>query len=372
MTDVQNHKFLRTNGRQEIRTGLLYDLCQVGERLKIFPLVMPRLGKFVSGPYASIITFHDISVRGDELSYCITVDALEETIQYLIKYFNIVPLSHVIDAIEGTRKLESPALALTFDDGRKSFVTHAVPILRRQKISAAVSVVTRTLEPSFSIWTDIVEQLVAVRETVRIPKYLDYIGSLETGTFARKRAAVVRLKAYLRYLPFRRREAAVRELLRLNEIREDQFSGEGLYLTREDIPGLLEAGVEICSHSHSHEVFSLLSREEARSELITSKRILEEITGKKIDCFAFPSGTRSDFRPQDVSLAKEVGYRGALTTVRGSLRLSRGAFLLPRIEAPGGYEEQPLALFSGLLASESVMCARREKTLTPLQETTNV
>jgi len=366
LTEGQNRR-LSINGRgsgEYFRP--LHSLCRVGQRLGIFPFVMSRLGSLLSGPHASIITFHDIRAKGDELSYGITIDALEDTVRYFIKCFNVVPLSHIIDAIEGKRELEPPALAITFDDGRKSFVTHALPILRKHDISAAVSIVTKTLEPSFALWTDVVEQLVANLERVRLPKYLDYVASLETGTFPLKRAAVIRLKAYLRYLPLGRREAAVGELLRLNEIKEQDLSTSGLYLTREDIPELLESGVEICSHSHSHEVFSLLSREEARSELITSKRILEETTGKKVDCFAFPSGTRSDFRPQDVSLVREAGYRAALTTVRGAVRLSGGAFLLPRIEAPGGYEEQPLALFSCLAAVESLMCAKREKTLKSL------
>lgn len=342
---------------------MLHGVCRVGERLGVFPFVGSRLGHLISGAQASIITFHDICARGDELSYGTTVDALEETIRYFTRHFNVVPLSQVLEALEGKRKLAPPVLAITFDDGRKSFVTHALPILRKYNVGATVSIVTKTLDPSFVLWTDLVERLVAGLERVNLPRYLDHVGSLDTDTFPLKKAAVIRLKAYLRYLPVRRREAAVRELFRANGITEQELSTTGLYLTREDILKLLEAGIEIGSHSHSHEVFSLLSKEEARSELITSKRILEEITGNKVDSFAFPSGTRADFRPQDVFLAREAGYVAALTTVRGAVRLSKGLFLLPRIEAPGGYEEQPLALFSCLMAVESLRCAARERIL---------
>ncbi|MCX5799987.1 MAG: glycosyltransferase [Candidatus Eisenbacteria bacterium] len=340
--------------------------CRLGEKSGVFPFVTSRVGPLISGPQASIVTFHDVWARGDELSYGISPEALEESIRYVTKHFNVVPLSHVLDAIEGKRELTPPALAITFDDGRRSFLTHAVPVLRNHGVSAAVSIVTKTLEPSFVIWTDLVEELVACLENVRLPKYLDYVESLETGTFPLKRAAVIRLKAYLRYLPARRRQAAVRELLRVNDVKERELPCSRLYLSREDVLQLLESGMEICSHSHSHEVFSLLSKEEARSELLTSKHILEEIAGKKVDCFAFPSGTRADFRPLDVSLAREAGYRAVLSTVRGVVRLSSGAFLLPRIEAPGGYEELPLPVFSCLSAVESVLCAKRERTLKSL------
>ena len=342
---------------------LLQDVCRFGERLGVFPFVSSHIGRVISGPHASIITFHDICARGDELSYGITIDALEETILYFTRHFNVVPLSQVLEAMQGKRELVPPALTITFDDGRKSFITHALPILRKHNVGATVSIVTKTLDPSFVLWTDLVEQLVTNLNRINLPRYLDFVGSLETDTFPLKRAAVIRLKAYLRYLPFRRREAAVRELLKANRSKEEELSTAGLYLTREDVTKLLDAGIEIGSHSHSHEVFSLLSKEEARSELATSKRVLEEITGKKVDSFAFPSGTRADFRPQDVSLARECGYAAALTTVRGAVRLSRSLFLLPRIEAPGGYEDQPLALFSCLMAVESLRCAARERIL---------
>ena len=345
-----------------------HGLCLLGEKLGIFHPVMSRMGRAISGPQASIVTFHDVLARGDEPTYGISSDALEESIQYFARTFNVVPLSHILDAIDGHRALKPPTLAITFDDGKKSFLTHALPVLQKYRLCATVFIVTKTLEPSFALWTDIVEQLVARLESVRLPRYLGYGPSLDASTRPLKRETVIRLKAYLRYLPARRREAAIRELLRANELSQGELSTAGLYLTRQDIPELLKSGIEIGSHSHSHEVFSLLSQEEARSELVTSKLTLEKITGKTVECFAFPNGTRADFRPHDVSLAKEEGYRAALTTMRGNVRLSEGQFLLPRIEAPGGYEDLPLVLFSGLSALESLLCSKREKTLKSLSK----
>jgi glycosyltransferase involved in cell wall biosynthesis/peptidoglycan/xylan/chitin deacetylase (PgdA/CDA1 family) len=361
--------------KRSLGSRLVHSVCRLGERKGLFTLVRSRIGPAISGKHAWVVTFHDIRSKENELSYSVTQDVFEETIRYFTRNFNVVPLREIVDAVWGKERFEAPTLAVTFDDGRRSFLTHGLPVLREYGVSATVFLISKTLDPSFVVWTDTVEQLVYRLETVRVPRYLGYVTSIDSSSFALKRAAVVTLKAHLRYLPVRRREVAVRELLRVNGLTGEELHTGRLYLKMEDIPQLVKAEVEIGSHSHTHEVFSLLSREEARRELITSKRVLEDVSGRPVVFFAFPCGTRGDFRPQDVSLAREAGYRAALTTVRGAVGLKRGQFLLPRMEAPGGYEEQPLSLFSGLSAYESLMCGRRQKTLKPLldeQKRTNV
>jgi glycosyltransferase involved in cell wall biosynthesis len=347
----------------------VHAVCRFGEKAGVFGLVRRQLGPAVSGEHAWIVTFHDIRPRGKELSYGMTPDAFEDTIRYLTQNFNVVPLRDIVDAVWGKERLEAPALAVTFDDGRRSFLTHGLPVLREYGVSATMFLISKTLDPSFSIWTDVVERLVAERDTIVLPRYLGYLPSIRADSFNRKQNAVITLKAFLRYLPVRRRNVAIKELLAVNGLGQESLHMSGLYMNREEISQLVRADVEIGSHSHSHEVFSLLSREEARSELLTSKRILEEASGKPVTCFAFPCGTKGDFRPQDVSLVLEAGYRAAFTTVRGVVGLRRGQFLLPRLEAPGGYEEQPLSLFSGLSAYESLMCRKREREFKTLAET---
>ncbi len=362
-------------GRRGLGSRLVHSVCRAGESSGVFTRIRSTVGPALSGEHVWIATFHDICSAADELSYGITQDAFEETIRYFTQNFNVVPLRSVIDATWGKEKLETPALALTFDDGRRSFLTQGLPVLREYGITATAFLISKTLDPSFAVWTDTVEQLVARLETVRFPRYLGYLQSLDSSDFVSKRAAVVKLKAYLRYLPARRREVAIRELLSVNGLTAEELETKNLYLKEEDIPQLVKANVEIGSHSHTHEVFSLLSREEARREIITSKRVLEQASGRPVTYFAFPSGTRGDFRPQDVSLVREAGYRAAFTTVRGAVRLNQGQFLLPRMEAPGGYEEQSLSLFSGLTAYESLVCGRRERALKSLadeQKRTNV
>ena len=342
-----------------------------------------RVGRALSGPHAWIVTFHDVCTAGDELTYGVDVQTFEQTLRHFKTHFDVVPLSRVLElAAAGPGGAASrgagtgrPLLAVTFDDGRKSLVTHALPVLKKHGICATAFIISKTLDPAFLIWTDVVEWLVGQLDRVTLPKYLGYAVSIDTGDFVRKRDAVITLKSFLRYMPARRREMALRDLFLVNGLATDTLCPGGLYLSGDDLKTLVESGIEIGSHSHTHEVFSLLSVEEARGELMTSKRVLEEAAGRPVRYFAFPNGTAADFRPQDVALAREAGFEAVLTTVRGAVSLTPGQFLLPRIEAPGGYEEQPLNLFSCLLALESMMAGvkqRRLRSLTRQRESINV
>lgn len=76
-----------------------------------------------------------------------------------------------------------------------------------------------------------------------------------------------------------------------------------------DIKGLVEAGMEVGSHAHRHEMMSELSVESAEKALHKSKAILEEITGKPVVSVAYPYGSlpRSYKR-----IAQNAGYHFGL------------------------------------------------------------
>lgn len=94
-----------------------------------------------------------------------------------------------------------------------------------------------------------------------------------------------------------------------------------------DLSSLLEAGMEVGSHSLTHACPSTLSPDALRHELAESKRVLEEGLGAAVDFVSSPTGYDSRrFGP----LAREAGYRAALQGVIGLNRRSTGLFALRR------------------------------------------
>ena len=98
------------------------------------------------------------------------------------------------------------------------------------------------------------------------------------------------------------------ELIDITSFDRNHFSR---MLTKQDLAFLHSEGIEIGSHSHTHAILSNLPNEEVEFELSHSKKILEEITGEKINVIAYPNGKKN----KDVELiAKKNGYEIFLET----------------------------------------------------------
>jgi len=86
------------------------------------------------------------------------------------------------------------------------------------------------------------------------------------------------------------------------------------YLTRAQIKEMHEMGHTIGSHSHSHKMFNILNDKDARYELLTSKKIIEEIIENEIHHFAFPGGK---YKFNQIAIANQIGYSKIYTSDEG-------------------------------------------------------
>lgn len=94
------------------------------------------------------------------------------------------------------------------------------------------------------------------------------------------------------------------------------FIGKDGYLSANDLKFLAKHPlVTIGSHTVSHRHLTKISKQDARFELRESKKVLEEITGEKIDLLAYPYG---DCNPEIERLSEECGYRAAWSVWNGN------------------------------------------------------
>ena len=96
------------------------------------------------------------------------------------------------------------------------------------------------------------------------------------------------------------------------EVRE---GGEADPLMNESqIKDWLAAGHWIGAHTCTHPRWSLLSRKEAKEEIFSGKKKLEDRFGTPIEHFAYPYG---DYNETTVELVQEAGFQTACTMHRG-------------------------------------------------------
>lgn len=99
-------------------------------------------------------------------------------------------------------------------------------------------------------------------------------------------------------------------------------------LSWEQIKEMHDYGISIQSHTHTHASLTKLQNEAVREELLISKRIIEKELKTKVDFLCYPKGY---FNSGVMAIAKETGYRGAVTTKRGVVKEGDNPYNLKRI-----------------------------------------
>jgi len=105
-------------------------------------------------------------------------------------------------------------------------------------------------------------------------------------------------------------------------------------LTWDDVREMAGLGFEIGSHTVYHPDMARIPLDEARRELVESKRTLEEKVGKPVRYFAYPFGGREHFAGDRLTLVYEAGYEGCVSAFGGFVRPGGGDAILPREAAP--------------------------------------
>lgn len=117
-------------------------------------------------------------------------------------------------------------------------------------------------------------------------------------------------------------------------LNSENFAGKNFKaspLTWDEIRAMDKAGIAFGSHSKTHAVLSKISPEQMRSELIDSKKRIEEMLGHRIDSFAYPFGGLDSFNDMTKEALQNGGYRRAFTNIMGYNSLSSDKFTLRRI-----------------------------------------
>jgi peptidoglycan/xylan/chitin deacetylase (PgdA/CDA1 family) len=118
------------------------------------------------------------------------------------------------------------------------------------------------------------------------------------------------------------------------------------FLTTNEIKELVASGlVEIGSHTLNHSYLKQTSYNEAKRQIVQSKKVLEHAFHIQVDTFAYPFGA---FDAQAIELVKEASYSAALTVMPGSYISNDNLYLLPRIrpeELLGGNTATMLDMF---------------------------
>jgi peptidoglycan/xylan/chitin deacetylase (PgdA/CDA1 family)/SAM-dependent methyltransferase len=231
------------------------------------------------------------------------------------------------------------SVAVTFDDGYAGVLHHALPILERWKIPAAVFLSTGSLGAKAEFWWDELQRI--IWEAKGDPagwKWLAEEARVRLRPSAAREDAYRYLNEQIRVLPPKR---IIRELDRLRrEVHAGRKPARAdlLPLTWAEADRLVKHPlITVGAHTIDHPWMSGLSAKEQRKELEDSRCELESRLGWPIQWLAYPFGGRDSETAETLHLAREAGYAYACANVKGAVRGKSDCFWIPRV-TPGEVE----------------------------------
>lgn len=247
---------------------MIYRLRRHGDVVIMYHNVLPK-------------TKQDLNMRN------IAVADFHQSLDYLKKKVDVVPLREIL-----TTKSNSARVSITFDDGLVNNLHHALPVLEDLKLHATFFVPTPWINGNNMLWPDELSRILS-----KVKGDVEFDDRKFTRVYKNQFREVVggeKLEnALLKVHPFSV-DGILTKLKNDAGIDLDKDlapEDEWRVMKGEEIKILSASNyVEIGSHSVSHKYLPLLNDQQLISELVESKRYLEQVCRKDIDMFAFPFG----------------------------------------------------------------------------------
>ena len=264
--------------------------------------------------------------------------------------FAIVPLDEVPDRLADRRGDAGRFVALTFDDGYRDNRDHALPILKRHAAPWTMFVTSDYASGRGRLWWLELEEV--VRRLDRIEVAMDGRTTvLPSRTAAEKKAAFAAAYRDLRQGPEERLRGTIAGWCEIAGLDGYRLVRD-LCLDWDELAALShEPGVTIGAHTVSHPMLAKHDAETARREIHDGRTEIETRLGLTVRHLAFPVGDPTSAGPREFALARDAGYRTAVTTRPGHLFPGHAAHLtaLPRVSINGLHQTEAAsrALMSG-------------------------
>jgi peptidoglycan/xylan/chitin deacetylase (PgdA/CDA1 family) len=280
-----------------------------------------------------ILMYHSIGPRRKGSSDNDVVDTLafKKQIEYLCANYEILSLDTLVKLMYEKKGLPGKAVVITFDDGHKSDFIYAYPILKRHRIPATIFLTTGHVGSGELLWQQKVAYVFAHTEITQLDT--DDLGSYRLKSMRDRRRARLSCVQKLNAMPKDKKNHSIEELLRATRISIPADLGKQLLLSWDEIREICANGIRLGAHTISHPRLASLPIEEARREIIESKKDIEQRTSQKVTSFAYPFGTPKDFDDTTAKLVKEAGFECAVTTIPGWISPKADLYSLGRVGA---------------------------------------
>jgi len=293
-----------------------------------------HVGRFINRNKAIILMYHNFCKSVDEkhANVCIPIGDFEQHIKYLKRFYNIISLPDLVEAMRQKKPFPPNAVAITFDDGYKNNYSLAYPIIKKYNISVTIFLVSGYIGSGDYLW---VNQLAyAINETQKKTLDISFNGKrfqYALGTPKEKKNSCADIKDKLKQLNAHELEKALMILYAELGFQQDK-AGADTYqmLSWEDILAMRNGLVDFGSHTVTHSSLTSISDAQKLGEIDGSRDNLQKKLNTCVDYFCYPNGLY-DNKIKEMVIRN---YAAAVTIKSGFVTQGTDLYALPRFWTP--------------------------------------
>jgi peptidoglycan/xylan/chitin deacetylase (PgdA/CDA1 family) len=249
---------------------------------------------------------------------------LARQLAYLKRAFQVVPLAEIVQRLELGASVDG-LVALTFDDGLRSQVEVAYPLLERYGLPATFFLCPQLVEERAWLWT----------HEARLR--FSFLEPEEQRRFARGLGAPAALDPFIDWMKRLKHPSRV-AVERTLRVATPYFAADWQDhedcdpASWEELRRMSRSLVSFGSHTLTHPMLRSLRLEALQEELRDSRRLIEERLGRAAEFFAYPDGEHHAAAREFV----RAYYRGAFVCAPQAVEPGVDHYLLPRLALPRG------------------------------------
>jgi peptidoglycan/xylan/chitin deacetylase (PgdA/CDA1 family) len=258
---------------------------------------------------------------------------LQRQLRYLQRQFRVVSLGRMVEELENPLANADGMVALTFDDGLRSNVEVAYPLLHKLGLPATFFICPALIDQRRWLWTHETRcrlRWLEPEDRIRLMRRLRGPADSEAFVEWMKRLDIAARRAVEDALA-----KATRDLVRTWADHDDYDLADWDELHQLD-PDLITVG----SHTLTHPILTALEPAEMEAEIAESRRLIEERLQRPVEFFAYPN------RDHNAAVRQSVRkhYRAAVSCAKKAMQPGVDLHLLPRLSLPHGSLRLALAM----------------------------
>jgi peptidoglycan/xylan/chitin deacetylase (PgdA/CDA1 family) len=240
----------------------------------------------------------------------VSVPTFVEQLEWIGRRYRFVSLDEIGARLASGVEWTEPVAAVTFDDGYRDVYEHALPVLTRKGIPAAVFVITDAIGTP-ALFTHDRLYLLLARDWPNTRALLERQLALDPGAIAERSP----FDAIRFFLTTRAQDEIARLIAVLEQVGGPLGPAPASLqpLTWDMLSTMVRAGIVIGSHTRTHPVLTNEDPAHVLDELTSSRDAIQQRLGGIVHHFAYPDGA---FDAAVVAAVAAAGYQSAYTCCR--------------------------------------------------------